>query len=256
MGILNISPDSFFDGGLYTTESQIVKQATKILAEGADIIDIGAVSTRPDAATVNSEEEERRLLPAIKIVRKTFPDAIISIDTFRSEIAIKGAACGADIINDISGGTMDHAMPEAIASCGLPYIMMHIQGTPQTMQQNPEYNDIVSEIMQWFSEQISIFRAKGVKDIILDPGFGFGKTIEHNYTLLRELHTFTSLGLPVQAGISRKSFIYKTTGESPADVLPATSALHFVALNNGASLLRVHDVAAAVQVRKVFFKYS
>ena len=252
MGILNITPDSFYDGGNYTNEESIVKRAECILKEGADIIDMGAYSTRPGAEAVSEDEEYQRMAPAVKAIRNEFPEAILSIDTFRSDIAKKIVnEFGACIINDISGGTMDKQMFETIGKLNVPYIMMHIQGTPQTMQQNPAYKDLIGEIKCFFSERIKDLRKFGVKDVILDPGFGFGKTIEHNYEIVARLNDFNEFKLPVLAGISRKSMIYKYLGGNPDTSLNGTTALNMMCLANGASILRVHDVKEAVECVKI-----
>ncbi|MCT4604413.1 MAG: dihydropteroate synthase [Marinifilum sp.] len=252
MGILNITPDSFFDGGNYTNESNILKRAEIILSEGADIIDVGAFSTRPGAKNVSVDEEYKRMVPAIKCIRKEFPDAILSIDTFRAEIAKRIVnGFGACIINDISGGTMDDHMFETIGQLKVPYIMMHIKGTPQTMQQNPTYNNLMGEIKSFFEDRIHQLKILGVEDVILDPGFGFGKTLEHNYEIVARLKEFCDYKLPILAGLSRKSMIYKYLGGSADSSLNATTALNMMCLENGASILRVHDVKEAVECVKL-----
>ena len=252
MGILNITPDSFYDGGSYTEEKSILSQAEKILSEGADIIDIGAFSTRPGADDVSLEEECKRMTPAVKAIKKEFPKAILSIDTFRSSIAKSIVnEFGACFINDISGGTMDEKMFETIGELQVPYIMMHIKGTPQTMQQNPYYNNLIGEIKSFFEQRIVKLSNYGVKDVILDPGFGFGKTLEHNYEIVARLNEFSDFKLPILAGLSRKSMIYKYLGGTPDSSLNGTTALNMMCLDNGANILRVHDVKEAVECVKL-----
>lgn len=254
MGILNITPDSFYDGGKYTSESAIIKQAEKILSGGAAILDVGAASTRPGAKEVSLEEEGRRILPILKLLFKEFPGAIISVDTWRAEIADKAIDAGASIINDISGGTFDHKMIPTIAKLGVPYILMHTKGTPGTMQINPSYTNLLKEIVYFFSEQICKLKSLGARDIILDPGFGFGKTLEHNYELMNKLDCFKVFNLPLLVGISRKSMIYKYLGCSPDEALNGTTTLNTIAVLNGAKILRVHDVKEAVETIKIIEK--
>jgi len=245
MGILNVTPDSFFDGGKYTTENTILKRAEQILTEGAIIIDIGGYSSRPGAKHISEKKELERVISPIKSITENFPDAIISIDTFRSNVARKAIEAGASIVNDISAGEMDKNMFQTIRELQVPYIMMHMQGTPQNMQKNPEYKDITKEIIQVFGKKLNQLIKLGINDIIIDPGFGFGKTIEHNYELLDNLDLFSILETPMLVGISRKSFIYKKLGKNPEDVLEETTKLHEICLKKGASILRVHDVAEA-----------
>lgn len=252
MGILNITPDSFYDGGSYTEEKTILNRAEKILSEGADIIDIGAFSTRPGAEDVSETEEHKRMAPAVKAIKNEFPQAILSIDTFRANIAKRIVSeFGACLINDISGGTMDDKMFETIGELQVPYIMMHIKGTPQTMQKNPYYNDLMGEIKTFFEERIVKLNNYGVKDVILDPGFGFGKTLEHNYEIVARLNEFSDFKLPVLAGLSRKSMIYKYLGGTPDSSLNGTTALNMMCLEKGANILRVHDVNEAVECVKL-----
>ncbi|WP_321515824.1 dihydropteroate synthase [Marinifilum fragile] len=252
MGILNITPDSFYDGGSYTNEKTILNRAEKILSEGADIIDIGAFSTRPGAEDVSEAEEYYRMTLAVKAIRNEFPQAILSIDTFRANIAKSIVnEFGACLINDISGGTMDENMFETIGELQVPYIMMHIKGTPQTMQKNPYYNDLIGEIKTFFEERIMKLNHYGVKDVILDPGFGFGKTLEHNYEIVARLNDFSDFNLPILAGLSRKSMIYKYLGGTPDSSLNGTTALNMMCLENGADILRVHDVKEAVECVKL-----
>ncbi|MFC3198773.1 dihydropteroate synthase [Parapedobacter deserti] len=245
MGILNITPDSFFDGGRYNTVDAAVLRAEKLLEEGADMLDIGAYSSRPGAAQVSPSEEQDRLIPVIEACRVNFPEAIISIDTFRADVARASIAAGAHLINDISGGTLDYGMFATIAELQVPYILMHMRGTPDTMQQLTDYTDVVQEINLFFGKQIAALRALGVKDIILDPGFGFAKTLKQNYELLRRLDELHLHGLPILGGISRKSMIYKKLGLGPTDALNGTTVLNTVLLIKGVKLLRVHDVRAA-----------
>lgn len=245
MGILNVTPDSFFDGGRYNEASALIDQAQKHLDEGAEILDVGAVSTRPNATEVSEDEEERRLIPAIKLLRTSFPDVIISVDTFRASIAEKAVNAGADMINDISGGTMDDRMFETIAKLNVPYILMHIQGTPATMQKSPSYANVVQEVFDALLETVHALRRLGVKDLIIDPGFGFGKTVEHNFALLKELNQFTRLDCPVLVGFSRKSMINKVLGTTPSEALNGTTVLNTLALEKGATILRVHDAKPA-----------
>ncbi len=255
MGILNITPDSFFDGGKYLTENQLLMQTQKMLLEGADIIDIGAYSSRPGAKDVPTAEELKRLDFALKIIRKKFPDICISVDTFRSDIAkFVVENYNVNIINDIFAGAGSENMLETIANLNVPYIMMHIQGTPQNMQNNPQYTDIIEDILFYFSEKIKKATLLGINDIIIDPGFGFGKTIDHNYELMQRLDELKIADYPLLVGISRKSMIYKYLNIKPQDALPGTIALNTIALLKGASILRVHDVAEAVQTVKIVQK--
>jgi dihydropteroate synthase len=255
MGILNITPDSFYQGSRHNSDAGILKAATEMLEQGADILDIGGYSSRPGAGVVTEEEESNRVLKAVKLVSREFRGAVISIDTFRSGIASRAVEeCGAQIINDISGGEADIEMFGLVAKLNVPYIMMHMQGEPHTMQNNPSYDDVVADILRWFGDRIYKLRILGVKDIIIDPGFGFGKTADHNFEMLRRLNEFTVAGLPVMVGVSRKSMIWKTLGISPDEALNGTTALNAVALANGADILRVHDVKEAVQVVKLFNK--
>ena len=248
MGILNLTPDSFYDGGRYLTESEVLQRAEEILAQGGQMIDIGAVSTRPGASDVTAEEEINRLLPAAMAIRRSFPEAILSVDTFRAAIAERIVGETGDcIINDISGGTLDGQMFETVARLGVPYVLMHIQGTPRTMQMNPTYLDVVKDILLDLSEKVNALKLLGVKDIILDPGFGFGKNLDHNYELLNHLDSFRLFELPLLAGLSRKAMIWKLLGVTPEDSLNGTTVLNTLALMGGADILRVHDVRQAVE---------
>ena len=252
MGIINITPDSFFSGSRKQSESEILQQAEKMLNEGADFLDLGAYSSRPGAEDISFEEEERRLIPAIKLIKTHFSDALISVDTFRASIAEKAINSGAHIINDISGGTLDEKMFETVGKLQVPYILMHMKGTPQTMKNLNQYDDIVQEISFYFSEKINQLKAFGAKDIVLDLGFGFAKNIEQNYFLLNHLAEFRMFGFPVLAGLSRKSMIWKALAIQPEDALNGTSILNTIALQNGASILRVHDVKEAKECVKIF----
>lgn len=255
MGILNVSPDSFYDGGKYTNEDAILQRAEQIVNEGARIIDIGAVSTRPGSDSISTKEELNRLLPAVTTVRKQFPDIALSIDTFRSWVALRVIdEVGECIVNDISGGNFDEHMFETIAKLGVPYILMHIQGTPKTMQENPHYDDVIKDISKYFSEKVRKLTKAGVKDVILDPGFGFGKGMEDNYDLLNRLDSFKVFQLPVLAGVSRKSMIYKLLDITTEESLPGTITANTMALLGGADILRVHDVKEAVHSVELFKK--
>lgn len=247
MGILNVTPDSFYDGGKYNNASGLVEKAQEHLVAGATMIDVGAISTRPNAVDISIEEERERLIPSIALLRKEFHHAVISADTFRSEIAREAVEAGADIINDISGGTMDEKMFETIAELQVPYVLMHIQGTPQTMQDDPQYDDVVEEVMSFFKSRAYELKTLGVHDVILDPGFGFGKTVEHNYSLLKELKRFEIFGYPILCGFSRKSMINRVIGTKPEEALNGTTVLNTLALDRGAKILRVHDVKEAVE---------
>jgi len=255
MGILNVTPDSFYDGGKYMKEKDIIERVDEIVAEGGDIVDIGGYSTRPGASQVTEDEESARLLPAVKIVRKYFPDLPLSIDTFRSGIATRVIdEVGGCIVNDISGGNFDSEMFETVAKLNVPYILMHIKGTPSTMQKNPVYNDVVQDIIMYFSERVKKLRLLGVKDIILDPGFGFGKTLDHNYEILNRIDAFKIFQLPVMVGISRKSMICKLLDITPGESLNGSTVLNTLSLLGGADILRVHDVKEAVEAVKIVEK--
>jgi dihydropteroate synthase len=251
MGIINITPDSFFSGSRMQSEKEIVQQAEKMLLAGADFLDLGAYSSRPGATDISVEEEENRLLPAIKSIQANFPEALLSVDTFRASIAEKAINSGAHLINDISGGSLDEKMFETVGKLQVPYILMHLKGSPQTMKNLNQYDDIVQEISFYFSEKINQLKAFGAKDIVLDLGFGFAKNIEQNYFLLNHLAEFSMFGLPVLAGLSRKSMIWKALALQPEDALNGTSILNTIALQNGASILRVHDVKEAKECIKI-----
>ncbi len=252
MGIINITPDSFYKGSRVTEEKDIIAAAVKMVEEGADILDIGGYSSRPFADDVSPGEEKRRVLNAIRLIRERLPDAVLSVDTFRAEIAYEAIKnYGVQIINDISGGEADKDMPGVVGELNVPYVMMHMKGNPRTMQENPEYEDVVADILCWAGVRITELRKAGVKDIILDPGFGFGKTIKHNFDMLKRLGDFSVAGLPLLVGISRKSMIWKTLSVTPGEALNGTSVLNAVALLKGADILRVHDVKEAVQAVKL-----
>lgn len=255
MGIINITPDSFYKGSRYKTDEEILKAADSMLHDGADILDIGGYSSRPGAKDITSEEESNRVLKAIKLISREFPEAIISIDTFRADIAKEAVlGCGAHIINDISGGDVDNKMFSTVENLKVPYILMHMRGDPRTMQNNTDYGDIVADLLKWFGERIFRLRSAGLKDIIIDPGFGFGKTINQNFELLRRLFDFSITGLPLMVGILRKSMVWKTLGITAGDALNGTTALNALALFNGADILRVHDVKEAVQTVRLINK--
>ena len=251
MGILNVTPDSFYDGGFYSNEKEVLKQVEKMILDGVDIIDIGGYSSKPGAKTITIKEEEKRVLPIIKLIYKTFKKTIISVDTFRSEIAEKSINAGASIINDISGGDFDNNIYKIAERYKAPYIMMHMKGDPSNMQINPTYQNINYEIIKNLSKKIDFAQKKGVCDIIIDPGFGFGKTIEHNYQILNNLKLYKVLHKPILIGVSRKSMIYKLLKTDPSKALNGTTALNTIALINGANILRVHDVKQANEVIKL-----
>ncbi|HBL77407.1 MAG: dihydropteroate synthase [Bacteroidetes bacterium GWF2_42_66] len=255
MGILNLSPDSFFDGGKYKNEKKILARAEEILEQGATFIDIGAVSTRPGASDVSTKTELDRLMPAVCAIRKKFPAARLSVDTFRSWVAVRVIEeCGPCMVNDISGGNFDVHMFETIGKLDVPYVLMHIQGTPQTMQEEPEYDDIIKEISNFFTEKVKRLTKCGVKDVIIDPGFGFGKTLDDNYELLNRLDAFKVFQLPLLVGVSRKSMIASLLGHTPADSLNGTSVVNTLSLVAGADILRVHDVREAVEAVRIYKK--
>lgn len=250
MGILNVTPDSFFDGGKYLQEQDWLAQTSKMIQDGADIIDIGACSTRPGSPQPTEIEEFERLIKVIKSVRKAYPEILISVDTYRATIAEQAVNAGANIVNDISGGTIDPQMFETVAKLKVPYVLMHIQGSPQTMQKNPVYTDVVKEVHLFFEENLQKLNTLGVKQVILDPGFGFGKTVEHNSELLNNLGNFQSFKLPILVGISRKSFVNKILNINSIETINATNILNEKAVKNGAKMLRVHDVKEAVDIVK------
>ena len=251
MGVLNITPDSFFDGGKYKNEQDILRQTEKMLLDGATFIDVGAYSSRPGAKHVSEEEELKRIVPVVELLVAEFPDILISIDSFRSKVGQKTIEAGASIINDISGGTIDSLMFKTVAKLQVPYILMHMQGTPQNMQKNPIYKNITTDIISFFAKQIFKLNALKLNDVIVDVGFGFGKTTAHNFELLKKLSLFKSLNVPVLAGLSRKSMLYKTLEITSQEALNATTSANTIALLNGANMLRVHDVKEAVEAVKI-----
>lgn len=256
MGIINTTPDSFYEGHLSLAEDAMLALAQKMVAEGAFILDIGGQSTRPGSERVSADEELKRVLPVIKKIRQVFPGILISADTYHSSVAKAAVQEGADIINDVSAGEMDKEMIPTVASLQVPYICMHMKGRPETMHKDPVYDDVVKEVLDFFILKLNECRMAGIKDVIIDPGFGFGKTIGHNFKLLRELSVFEILGKPILAGLSRKSTIYKTLNVSPQEALNGTTVLHTLALQNGASVLRVHDVKEAKQVIDLLDAYK
>lgn len=253
MGILNVTQDSFFEGSRLGNNLELVlSKAKKMIQEGADFLDVGGYSTRPGAVDISIQQEIDRVVPAIEITRKEFPETLISVDTFRSKVAQEAVFAGADVINDISAGNLDQDMLPLVASLGIPYIAMHMKGNPQNMQTKANYSDILVETLHYFAEKVDLFKKLGIKDVIIDPGFGFAKTVEQNFFLLKNLRSFEVLGLPLLAGISRKSMIYKTLQIEASDALNGTTALNMVALMQGANILRVHDVKEAKETIKLF----
>jgi dihydropteroate synthase len=251
MGILNLTPDSFFDGGKYKDETSILRQVEYMLNHGATFIDMGAYSSRPGAEHVPEDEELQRMIPVIDLILNKFPDILISVDTFRSEVAAESIEHGAALINDISAGNLDKTMFDTVANYQVPYIMMHMKGTPQSMQKQATYSDVIQDLRSYFSEKIRETTSKKINDIIIDPGFGFAKTTEQNYTLLNHLDLFQTFGLPILIGLSRKSMIYKVLGSSPQEALNGTTALHTIALLKGANIIRAHDVKEAMECVKL-----
>lgn len=254
MGVLNLTPDSFYDGGKFKNEKEALKQVEKYRIDGMDILDIGAYSSRPGAEDISEDEELKRQNSVLKQITKEFPDLVISIDTFRSSVAKESLDQGAHIINDISAGKLDEQMLEVIAQYQVPYIMMHMRGTPQTMKQLTTYDDLVKEVVYYFSERLAVTKKMGINDVIIDPGFGFAKTTAQNFELLNHLDILQSLDVPILTGISRKSMIYKTLGIDSKQALNGTTALHMVALQNGSSILRVHDVLEAKECITLYQK--
>lgn len=252
MGILNATPDSFYDGGTYTNDQAILLRAEQILAEGAQFIDIGGYSSRPGAAFVSEEEECDRVIPVVQLILKHFPEALLSIDTFRNGVAKASVEHGAAMINDISAGMLDEKMLETVGNLKVPYLMMHMRGNPQNMQQFIGYENIIKEMLQYFSERVAAARQFGISDLIIDPGFGFSKTLEQNYEVLQKLDLLQMLGLPILAGVSRKSMIYKALEITASQAGNGTTVLNTLALAKGAHILRVHDVKEALETVKLF----
>lgn len=254
MGILNITPDSFFEGSRFTTEIAILTQAEKMLSEGAMFLDVGGYSSRPGAEDISPREEQSRVVKAIKIIHQNFPQALISVDTFRAEVARQAVLEGASLVNDISAGALDTSMFQTVASLKVPYIAMHMRGTPQTMSSLTQYKNLVGEVMDYFISTINRLKDSGVTDVIVDPGFGFAKTIDQNFELLSHLDYFKNLNRPILTGLSRKSMVWKTLGTTPDHALNGTTALNMAALLKGANILRVHDVKEAVQIINLYTK--
>ncbi|MCB0631904.1 MAG: dihydropteroate synthase [Saprospiraceae bacterium] len=252
MAILNINDDSFFPGSRFTDPQLIVEQAGRMLMDGAQILDVGGMSSRPGAPVIEEQVELDRVLPVVELLQQMYPKAIISVDTVRAKVAEKAIEAGASIINDISAGRIDPEMYATVAALQVPYVLMHMQKRPENMQEAPAYEHVVQDVLDFMIREIAILRELGLKDIIVDPGFGFGKSIEHNYDILRSLHVFQMLETPVLAGLSRKSMIYKPLNIKPETALNGTSVLHLAALQQGARILRVHDVAPAMEVIKLF----
>lgn len=256
MGIVNLTPDSFYTKGSNNSVTGALFLAEKMLTEGAHVLDLGGQSSRPGAALTGPETEIRRVVPAIEAIIKRFPEALISVDTFHAPVARAAVAAGACMVNDISAGLMDEKMFQTVSDLKVSYILMHMQGTPKTMQQNPVYEEIVAEVFDFLNQRVQVARAHGINELMLDPGFGFGKTIDQNYSLLKRLKSFEMLQLPLLAGLSRKSMIYKVLETAAEQALNGTTALHMLALNNGAHMLRVHDVKEAAEAVRLFSCYQ
>lgn len=256
MGILNVTPDSFYDRHLLTGVDAIITHAGKMISEGADILDIGGQSTKPGSQRITIEEELARVLPIVILLQQKYPDLVLSIDTYYAEVATAAVNAGADIVNDISGGDMDAAMLQTVAALQVPYICMHMRGTPETMQQKTNYDDVVKEVLDYFIEKITACTTAGIKDVIIDPGFGFAKTIQHNFTLLKNLQAFQMLNKPILAGLSRKGTIYKTLGITVEEALNGTTVLNTLAFLNGAAIVRVHDVKEAKEIITLLDSYT
>ncbi len=252
MGILNATPDSFYNQGRDSDTDSILRNAERMLSEGAAILDVGGASTKPGSTIIAPDEELQRVIPVVEALHKRFPEAWLSVDTVHSKVALEAVNAGAAIINDVSSGSIDNNMIATVAQLQVPYIAMHMQGTPATMQQNPQYGNVTLDILNYLRQMVNQCEAAGIKDIIIDPGFGFGKTLEHNYELLRNMHTLRMLGKPVLAGISRKGMVWKALGTTPEEALNGTTALHMVALQQGANILRAHDVKEAMEVIKLW----
>ncbi len=256
MGILNVTPDSFYDGGQHLGVDAALRRCEQMLEEGATFIDVGGMSSRPGAPICEEEEERRRVLPVLEALSRAFPEALLSVDTIRSGVARAAVEVGACLVNDISAGRFDEAMYATVAELGVPYVLMHMQGTPADMQKNPHYENVVREVLDFFIREVDRLQGAGVVDVILDPGFGFGKTVEHNYSLLKHLSDFHMLEKPLLVGISRKSMICRVLEVRPAEALNGTTALHMAALLQGASILRVHDVKEAMQTIRLWQQYA
>lgn len=256
MGIINVTPDSFYDGNAQLSDTDILNKAKQMVAEGADILDIGGQSTRPGSIRLSPDEELQRVIPAIQLIKQEIPEAIISIDTYQSEVAQFSVKVGASIVNDISFGELDPKMLKTVSMLKVPYIGMHMKGSPEIMQEDPFYEDVMEEILDFFIQKSEQCKHLGIDDLIIDPGFGFGKTLDHNYEILRNLHTFQILGRPILTGLSRKSMIYKVLETDAENALNGTTVLNTLALQNGASILRVHDVKAAVETIKLVSTYK
>ncbi len=258
MGILNINKDSFYSGNRYAADDKLLLRAQQMIADGAAILDIGGQSTRPGSELISADEESARVIPAIKAIHEIFPETIISVDTFYAKVAKEAVQAGASIVNDISAGSLDEELIDTVASLNVPYILMHMQGTPQTMQTDPQYENVCREVLDFLIQKTALLRSKGIKDIILDPGLGFGKTASHNFTLLKNLDLFKILDLPILLGLSRKGFIYRTLGTNAEQALNGTTVLNTIGLLNGANILRVHDVkqaAEAIQLTGAIYPY-
>ena len=252
MGIINLTPDSFYSGSRFSEQDTVLKRVEEILEQGGSMVDLGAYSSRPGADHITENEEINRLMPYLESIRKQFGDLVISVDTFRSKVAYKAVKeFEVDIINDISGGEMDDKMVETIAKVNVPYVLMHMQGIPQTMQQNPNYKNVIGEILLSLAKKVDLLRSNGINDVIIDPGFGFGKSLTQNYQLLQNLDQFKLFELPILVGLSRKSMIYKLLDKTPEESLNGTSVLNAIALYNGANILRVHDVMEAIECVKL-----
>lgn len=256
MGIINTTPDSFYEGSRFMDMQDILRQIEMMLQDGADILDIGGQSTRPGSSQVGVAEEIERVIPVIETIALHFPDAIISIDTYHAQVAQKAIEAGASIVNDISGGDLDKAMLETVGALGVPYVCMHTKGTPENMQKQAVYDDLTREVLDHFIRKIDQCRKAGIKDVIIDPGFGFAKTIRHNFELLRNLGSLQMLDCPIMVGLSRKSTIYKTLGTDAAGALNGTTVMNTIAILNGANILRVHDVKEAVEARALILEYN
>lgn len=251
MGIINVNSDSFYPGSRHSNNEDVLVTAEKMLKDGAAILDVGGQSTRPGSPQLSEDKELERVIPAIESLNKKFPDAFISVDTYYSKVAKHAVEAGADIVNDISAGNMDEALIDTVATLNVPYVLMHMKGVQTTMQQNPEYEDVTREVLDFLIQKKALFQSKGIKDIIIDPGYGFGKTIQHNFTLLKNQKVFEMLDCPVLTGISRKSTVYKSLGADAEHALNGTTVLNTIALLNGANILRVHDVKEAVEAIKL-----